>query len=88
MGQAIFDGETGNIFWQDIATEIATVFQQKYTLLGKHVIHINPHFTFYTRKSQNLNWVLRYKSTIFYKINQKLHYFFSDYLINVLNGLL
>ena len=35
-------------------------------------------------------WIgfLRYKSTIFYKINQKLHYFFSDYLINVLNGLL
>jgi len=35
-------------------------------------------------------WIgfLRYKSTIFYKINQKLHYFISDYLINVLNGLL
>jgi len=56
VGQAKFDGETGNIFWQDIATEFATVFQQKNTLLGKHVIHINTHFTFYTRKSQNLNW--------------------------------
>lgn len=34
-------------------------FIRSNTLLGKHVIHINTHFTLYshyTRKSQNLNW--------------------------------